>query len=361
MKKRATILPVPSGRVVFANDLRPLTGVVKKHNVNTEQGMHNMSMEYAVYGMGFIFSGNSDPEIVRSDEGIEITTRPGDSPSLGSVSTGLWWVCAMDEQTFLRRCETMGHDPESFSPIVVDVPAGVHIMSQEDHDGDGLISRIKFIPELSVNELTFLEEPDFSTSNTFEDSMIWKSVKSMPFGRNANLQDLFTVLGNGYRWHHGQMTNPDGHDTDTPFAKKLPKSENVADLLPRIPELPGFVPGIRGMKGSCVLHEDYPKLGAAPLNADPHALALGMMFAKTFLSLDPALITGLGGDITPEEERADAEKSLSILRRELVVAGRIAEERGLFTDGTLDRIFAEALESWAKEAPATEPEETPEM
>lgn len=341
-----TFVPAPSGRLVFANDLRSLTGHVKNHNVNTKEGTYKQSLEYCVYGMGFVPTGNSSPDVIRSGDDIEITTKRGQGTVLGGIDTSLWWVCAMDEETFLRRCEILGEDPASFDAFVVEVKPGVHMMTLEntERDAPGVLSRIRWV-DLTLDDMSFLKEPDFSSAAHFENSHIWKEIQRRPFGLSSNVEDIFTVLGNGFKWHRGQLCDLNGHEQDAPFAKPLPDDDDVSAFWDRIPELPGFKPGLSGTESSYPLHDDYPKLGGAPLNADPNDLAVGMMFAKTFLNQEIRLI---GKNVTAEKTN----KSQAVLRRELATAMKIADSRGLFTDGTMDRIFSEVLVAWKLAAPA---------
>lgn len=348
-KKKAVILPVKSGRLVIANDLRSLTGHVKNHSVNNEVGEYMMSLEYMRYGMGFIFVGNTDPYVVSGENGIEIMTDPGERDVLGQIETSLWWVCMMDEETFLRRCKENNEDPSSFDPVVVNIEPSLYIVvSDKGEEVHISMKNIGPMPQLD----TLFREPDFSPATHFGESRIWEEIRSFESSGFSGVEDIFTVLGNGYHWHKGQISDLNGHDKDVPFMKVPPADCDISDLVKNIPELPNFTPGVRGTKMSYPVNRTYPKLGAAPLNADPNDLAIGMMFIRTFLDKDINLI---GSNVTPEEIRANQE----ILKGELFIAGQIAEKRGLFKDGTMDRIFSEILEVWPEISPPENDQEEP--
>lgn len=349
-KKKAVILPVKSGRLVIANDLRSLTGHVKNHSVNNEVGEYMMNLEYMRYGMGFIFVGNTDPYVVSGENGVEITTEPGDKHVHGKIETSLWWVCMMDEETFLRRCAENNEDPASFKPVTVNIEPGLYVIVQNNGDDEVHISmnNLGLMPQFDE----IFMEPDFSHAAHFSESRIWKEIRSFESRGFSGVEDIFTVLGNGYHWHKGQISDLDGHDEDAPFMKAPPADFDISDLVRNIPELPNLTPGIRGTKMSYPVNADYPKLGAAPLHADPNDLAIGMMFVRTFLDKDINLI---GPNVTPEKIRANQE----ILKGELFIAGQIAEKRGLFKDGTMDRIFSEILEVWPEISPPENDQEEP--
>lgn len=342
-------IPVPSGRLLFANDLRPLTGLLKSFDTRSPEGVFAMSLQYSFYGMAHVFVGNTSPAIVRVGDELHVKTNT-QAKGMGSIDTALWWYSAMDAEKFVERCALMGEDPAFFDTFEVEVTPGVYAFTREDVDRDArnvVLSRILLHP-MPISDLR-QAEPDFGMAERFVKSSIWRAVLESSYGVNDGVEDIFTVLGNGYDWHHGHMCNLNGHEDDVRFSKDLPQNADVDTYLEQIPDLPGFVPGIRGTGRSYPISSNYPKLGAAPLNADPHALALGMMFIKSRLQHPPNVI-GAPGTIAANEKKFHPQ-----LKRELAVAVQIAETRGLFADGTMNRIFSEIVAAWTP-APREEAE-----
>lgn len=345
-KPYAVIIPCPSGRVVFGNDLRSLTGIVRSHSVNTAEGTKYQSLEYSSYGMGFVPVGNTSPDIVRVGDDIQITNKRGEGEVLGRVSTDLWWVCVMDEEIFARRCEMMGREQSEFDVIRAEIGVGCVGFRIHHRDEDEMMfARMRhldipadFIPQREV---------DFGEAETFEESRIWKEVRNdHGFGQNGWAEDIFTVLGNGYNWHHGQICDLNGHDQDAPHVKDLKGLAPDDAVIDAIPPLPDFTPGVRGTTSSYPLNWGYPKLGGAPLNADKHTLALGMMVAKSLILSDLRIIGQGMGDPVRDDEKQKENKD--ILQAEIMAARQIAETRGLVQSGELDRIFEEILELWPR-------------
>lgn len=341
MTAKTVLIPVPSGRLLFGNDLRPLTGHVKAYSLNTVEGLHAMSLQYSLYGVAHIYMGDTAPAVIKVEDGLHLKT--GDHPeAVGAVKTSLSWYSAMDADIFAQRCTSLGVDPDTFEAFTVDVKPGAYALTFENADYDErgvVVSKISWVD--IPCDLLPQDEPDFRFAETFEKSAIWKHLRSLSGGINSAVEFTFTVLGNAINWHHGHLVDLSGHAEDTPFRKRLPKSADVDADLARVPELPGFVPGLNMPvvdNRSYPISPEYPKLGKAPLNADPHALAVGMMFIKSRLQHAPNLL----GD--SEEETANFHDQL---KREFAVAVKIADTRGLFKDGTMDKIFGEIIAAWA--------------
>lgn len=346
------LIPVPSGRLVFANDMRALTGHVRNYDVNTELGIYAMSVQYGYYGVGHIFVGNSSPCVIQDGDELHVVANT-DKEDLGAIDTSLWWYSAMDADLFEKRCVAFGIAPDlaAFDAFVVDVKPGVHAFTWENADSDvrdAVLSRISWT-NVAIEDVKQVE-PDFSPSASFVKSRILQSVANLPYPVDDVAEGIFTLLGDGFRWHHGQLCNISGHDEDERFAKRLPKTGATQDVLDRIPALPDYVPGIRGSGRCYPLSETYPKLGSAPLNADPNDLALGMMVAKSLILSDFEVIGASSRETGMEENKA-------ILLREIAVADKIAQTRGLWKDGTMDRIFGQITAVWNAAKSEPEPEE----
>jgi hypothetical protein len=122
-----TSIPVPSKKLVFANDLRKL---FKKEidelgyvSVNYFPGEKKTTLFYAQHGLIFCFVGNSCPYVCKNkDDSIFITSNSSfKKDKVGIISTSLWWYCAMDHDDFLARCKKNRINPNKFEHIVVDI------------------------------------------------------------------------------------------------------------------------------------------------------------------------------------------------------------------------------------------------
>jgi hypothetical protein len=121
MKPYEVLLGVPSGVIVFANDLRPLFVIDDPdESVNSRLGCKLTTEAYAAAGMVHISVGNTCPGVYREGDGFvvanyytpedddrisddeEFTRREAElrKRSLGSICTDLWWFSAMDRDLF---------------------------------------------------------------------------------------------------------------------------------------------------------------------------------------------------------------------------------------------------------------------
>lgn len=154
-------LNVPSGKIVFANDLRALTTLNDRdYDVNSTSEMGRLTKDYASNdAMVHVFVGNSMPGVYRKSDGsvtvenggydadADYEPLPVEGLELGSICTDLWWFSAMDADVFNQRCKEFNLDPEVFAPgwtelIVVDVAPGIWRWSvdymQDTHDPNGV-------------------------------------------------------------------------------------------------------------------------------------------------------------------------------------------------------------------------------
>lgn len=366
IKPYDVLLNVPSGKIVFANDLRSLTLVEDNFDVNYTIGQVHTTKAYAEDGMAHVFVGNTCPGVYRTDEGLAVQLHNGRydengnhiypeeddtietvPESLGGICTDLWWYSAMDHDLFMARCAETGEDPEDFGFFTVEVEPGVYAFSDElaDRDASGTVnlSRIRKVEA----EAPVLKQRATGPAASLVESGFWREVEKVKRyckdNRNFALGEICTVLGNGYRWHKGSLRDLNGHDDDTPFRTPL---ESVETPRPTdfVPTLPGFQPGFRVPGMFYPLYWNYPKLGDAPLDADPYWIAGGMMFLKSAINSDYKM---LGEDQDPPEQvQTKRDEHHAVMIASLDVLCEIAEQRGLVQDGTLARIFAEIGEAW---------------
>ncbi len=109
IKDYTVTIDVPSGEIVFANDLRRLMEQDVDYEINNHNGVKLTVEDTALQGFFTVFVGNSCPGIFTKDdiitignEGLDDNDQPvADFGELvGSICTDLWWVYAMDKVAF---------------------------------------------------------------------------------------------------------------------------------------------------------------------------------------------------------------------------------------------------------------------
>lgn len=143
-------LNVPSGKLVIANDLRPLFPVLKDHDVNGVQGSLLTTLEYASQSMAHGFVGNSCPGVYQMGDGKANTFKVASlalpehwdsarqryvhmkrksrwrGKRVASICTDLWWYSIADVCECARRAERLGRKLSDFQVEIVDVKPGVY-------------------------------------------------------------------------------------------------------------------------------------------------------------------------------------------------------------------------------------------
>lgn len=130
-------LKFPSGKVVFANDLRAFIGLdeVPFFNVNSEKGMRGCFEFYGQRGLGHGFVGNSCPNIYRNgddfvianpgvDEHYEVDEEP-DGEKIGDICTDLWWYSIADYDLITEN----GYEKDSWDTIAEVPPGSVYTLT----------------------------------------------------------------------------------------------------------------------------------------------------------------------------------------------------------------------------------------
>lgn len=105
-------LDVPSGQIVFANNLRSLVPEANKDRyVNFNSEIKLSSLDYAEHGVSYGFTGNTCPSVIQKGNTIVIGNDNWEDSDrlpiikgkeIGSICTDLWWYCAMDYDLFHR-------------------------------------------------------------------------------------------------------------------------------------------------------------------------------------------------------------------------------------------------------------------
>ena len=358
LKPYAVLIDVPSGEIVFANDLRALVDVEDNYDVNSSIGVKRTTESYATDGMAHILVGNTCPTVFKTGHGLSVSLNNdwddenGDldiGEEQGSICTDLWWYSAMDKDLFEARCAELNVDPKDYMDFSVKVDPGVYSFSDEqaDRDADGVVHLSHIVR--STEKAPKLKKRDFGPSDTLEDSQFWKEIEALKKSplfkgnRNYTLADILTVLGNGYEWSQGGLRNRDGQITDTPFRPKQEAVENPRDTS-FIPELPDFEFGFRAKDLAYPMSFGYNTLLNAPENADPYWIAGTMMYLKSALQQDFKMI---GNEKNTDEQN---EKTVTINRQVMTTAldlmCEIAERQKLNSDGRLEHIFTEISNAW---------------
>lgn len=142
---------VPSGTLVFANDLRKVftkdeQDKIEKyygHNrLSSFLGLKNESTAYAIHNMFFGYVGNRATEVVKDSDDNLIVSDPYDYAEFyefdedfsfeenddfnyqGSICTDLWWFCAMDLDFLKAKSSENGFKLDSIDHFLVDVEPG---------------------------------------------------------------------------------------------------------------------------------------------------------------------------------------------------------------------------------------------
>ncbi len=151
-------LPVPSGKLVVANDLRRLFDdeyeeVVLGENgkgwgfdINTVAGCRQVFETYGLLGMAHGYVGNTCPDMYRIDENtLTLSTIKCDAEtwdqieaevpgeSVAGVCTDLWWYSIMDYDEYVRRA---GEKPDNIDDVFFWVMSNVyrHLLDEMSYD-----------------------------------------------------------------------------------------------------------------------------------------------------------------------------------------------------------------------------------
>jgi hypothetical protein len=182
-------LNVPSGKMVFANDLRMWFQNHFDFNVNSDIGKLKTTESYAKVGMAHAFVGNSCPSIHQVDEvtlsisgrayekgdsaydaevddWVELTKDQAEALSplgkeVGSICTDLWWYSVVDYDDFSRRFLEKGSKKEFLKYIktscdVVSVKPGVYKFTHHEDRRES----VKTMKPFHYAEIVWDRDPD---------------------------------------------------------------------------------------------------------------------------------------------------------------------------------------------------------
>lgn len=280
IKKMFMELNVPSGKMVFANDLRRWFRIHGHYNVNNNIGVLLTTKAYEKVGMAHGFVSNTCPGVYQidartlsisgsasecywdnevkkyfpvSEEQIQKQTPLG--KEVGGICTDLWWYSIVDFEDFKCRFLDMGGTLQEFNDYiedrcdVVDVDSGVYtithyLISDNDQNIDEPCHYAKIIwnrlPE--VNDLYSLYKKqnytigqcwltalaNYPSLYRFKDSELpttlsmeerVKILKSFSVDRIQSSVNAFydyTFCNSGRDWHDNGWSTSTEIDKDTP-------------------------------------------------------------------------------------------------------------------------------------------------
>lgn len=336
------LLNIPSGVIVFANDLRPLVTVENDHSIESQLSQRRYIEEYARFGMATVFTGNSCPGIWQQKGQIAIANYiteadlaendPEDLPPgpfkseadrgtrLGSICTDLWWYCAMDRDLFLARCAEEGLDPKEFGIDEVKVTPGTYAFSVERVERDAAIEEFSLITRTD-RIAPPLAQRDLSVARTADQSQAWTAVEKLfaysfiGGGIGRALDHLLCTNGNGYDWDKGLLVATSRNE-DAPYRVLDEDSPDTHRMFKLIPEFEfKFLDGQKLYP----LSYGYFALGTIPREIDPWWLSLVMIFARSTFE-NPTIF----------RDEYGVEKQQKMMRQVLVMCLDLMEERGGF-------------------------------
>jgi len=175
LKEFTVEIDVPSGQLVFDNDLRSWFDVKEEYSINHTKGIMQTAEAYAEKGMIHLFVGNTCPGVFSSkDDGAttDLTSLKIGNPiyydeddeekdlgwgkPVASICTDLWWFCAVDLDLLHERMEDSKETQETIDQTLrvidmVDVIPGRYRATsyyQDTGDSEPIYARIDLIEAL---------------------------------------------------------------------------------------------------------------------------------------------------------------------------------------------------------------------
>lgn len=231
-------LNVPSGKLVVANDLRPLFDFIGDYDINTLVGCMKHSLAMAEVGCAQGFVGNTCPGVYQIDDNKLTIAATGlgeedddgnideDDPELtppgelvASICTDLWWYAIVDYDEFVRR-DSKG-TLDNHNAETVNVKPGVyrfrHLYYALDRDNCSQ-------PQ-TYTEIEWVREPDpvrdfkaerlafnLTAGQVVADSLSkHPTLYHGPDAIRAVASHIFCTIGGGGDWHENGFIsyNPD--------------------------------------------------------------------------------------------------------------------------------------------------------
>lgn len=263
-------LNVPSGKLVVANDLRPLFPCDEpRDSINGSYGCYAMTMAYAQVGMAHGFVGNTSPAVYLKDSPRDGTRLwigsfyvDGDDErrdcdddgfiAAASICTDLWWYSIVDYDEFerrvaaspLKRVKGLSTD-EAVRLVggkVIDVERGLYRVEHDVKQGRRSWNEKEPLRQCYATiRWTGRPSPVFdylkieAAKTVTPEQYIAQAARDWPtlYGRGGNIgfarvaDQIFCTLGSGIDWH------PNGHP-------RIRLDADIAAGLQALPEIPLF-------------------------------------------------------------------------------------------------------------------------
>lgn len=207
-------LNVPSGEMVYADDLREFFNILGDYNINCRLGLTKQSTAMAKIGCAHGFVGNSCPGVYRVDDNTfaianvdedddsgEPINPPGEQ--VGSICTDLWWYSFVDADEYERRG---GKKDDSVDRLKV--RPGVYKFSHNLRNGRGDRTFVYATftwarePDPVQDYLKEFREADFTAGQVIANQMErWPTLYYGEDAAMAAANHFFCVNGGGGNWH----------------------------------------------------------------------------------------------------------------------------------------------------------------
>lgn len=309
MTEYDVLIAVPSGRLAVANDLRDFCPIEEPRiSVNYDAGTRAYAEAYAAGGMLHFCVGNTSPDVFRrgdklvvanyadpdyhdaedmAEHPVRFIPKEQWGEKVASVCTDLWWVSAMDADLLQARARDHDLDIDDYEVEYVDVPPGNYVLTiypnaREDEDNQifAVLSATDRIPPTPEVFDTGLAET-VETSQAYREIFTPDYTGVVGFGR---LEFLLTVIGNGYHWKQGFLTEGNAGREDQPFHKfgwdlHMIEVPTFHPVMVEVKPVGMFEDGERTRSHTIYPLSHYARIAQVPLNVDPWWLALCLLFA----------------------------------------------------------------------------------
>lgn len=236
-------LNVPSGRIIWANDLRPhgFDLIGDGYDINTSFGCVQRSKAFEKIGCVTGFVGNTCPSIyLRTPQKDQVGERflvansysenyhakkhPKLGKVVGSIITDLWWFCAVDGGEFSRRSSG---DVDTLTtkvrPGVYQFNHLVHRRGWSDEDSPVIYTEVKWLrePDPVKDYLAESNARNFTAGQVLQEAADnYPSLYGGPFAARRGADQMLCTIGNGYDWHPNGFCSSSA-DMD-PSRKEMP-------------------------------------------------------------------------------------------------------------------------------------------
>jgi hypothetical protein len=289
-------LSVPSGKLVFANDLRDLfEGEYEEEDLRpssrgwgfdvcTELGCRQVFEAYGRLGMAHGFVGNTCPGVYRRNKDtLTISTKGSKKQHVGGICTDLWWYSIVDYDDYVRRVGAS--PPKVWSISVVNVEPGTYRVTQRAHLFDhDTVKTEHYAIIRRVGDHTGLKERTPLSPISVEDAIMGNIIFGGIGNRASALDYLFFTIGTGTRWMNGCIMG----------------NMNPRKLLDNLPNSWIKVPTDieRRMRDTRLVSiypiSSYSKICSVPDNVQPDWLAAAHEALDIVMRLDPNVVHDSG-------------------------------------------------------------------